>query len=258
MFTGSSVWRPQGRLLQSFFRAPPSLGGIGSKKGIKRPPRALSRARRNGRKARRLGCRGTLRREGHLAQVLVVRSDGLGRGVRSRGGVQVEQASESISSRLGTDDAGTDVGVAAVNGTTIGVGDQEGSVLGRWVFLGAHRHKPVLVVLLVLLIVVALHHVHDLLVLGFGLDDDPEPQSPQALLWWQHLAHLAHTLQRQRRCSTFLRHEAVGQKARKKKYAPKRIFHGFGFGAPPHFPLFFSRFWVHRSSKPCALPKIYL
>ena len=30
------------------FRAPPSLGGIGSKKGIERPPRALSRARRNG------------------------------------------------------------------------------------------------------------------------------------------------------------------------------------------------------------------
>ena len=50
-----------------FFCAPPSLGWIGSKKGIKRPPRALSRARRNGRKARRLGCRGTLRREGHLA-----------------------------------------------------------------------------------------------------------------------------------------------------------------------------------------------
>ena len=34
---------------------------------IKRLPRALSRARRSGRKARRLGCRGTLRGEEHLA-----------------------------------------------------------------------------------------------------------------------------------------------------------------------------------------------
>jgi len=50
--------------LSSFFSTPPpSLG----EKRIKRLPRALSRARRSGRKARRVGCQGTLRGEGHLA-----------------------------------------------------------------------------------------------------------------------------------------------------------------------------------------------
>jgi len=59
----------------SFFAPPPSLGGVGSKdtkKGIKRPPRVLSRARRCGRKARRVCCRGTLRGKGYLANVVAM------------------------------------------------------------------------------------------------------------------------------------------------------------------------------------------
>ena len=52
------------------FFDPPLIGGIGSKnikKKIKRSPRMLSRARRCGRKARGVGCRGTLRGKGYLA-----------------------------------------------------------------------------------------------------------------------------------------------------------------------------------------------
>jgi hypothetical protein len=61
----------------TFFDPPPAFGGIGSKninkkKGIKRFPRVLSRARRCGRKARRVCCRGTLRGKGYLANAVAM------------------------------------------------------------------------------------------------------------------------------------------------------------------------------------------
>ena len=52
-----------------FLPPPPHWEGFGSKKGLKRLPRALSRAQRSGWKARRVSCRGT-RRVARLLQAV--------------------------------------------------------------------------------------------------------------------------------------------------------------------------------------------
>ena len=54
------------RICQIFFAPPPHWGGLDLKIS-KKFPRVLSRARRRGRKARRVCCRGTLRGKGYLA-----------------------------------------------------------------------------------------------------------------------------------------------------------------------------------------------